>query len=157
MDWVSFDITAPVAKQNFLNSYFEAAKYAFTQHNIRVGFLTTGLVPINHHIMPTPSGSRDIKKVIRGHRQNLSHVDHARIKLLGKAGKALDVRNVQIASLQAENHRVRQELKARKVVRRRAVKFDANETFANIEDIHSSQEEARGAMQEDDDVIVVQG
>jgi hypothetical protein len=48
-EWVSYDITAPMAKQMFLEAYVKASYKAFSQHNMQKGFSTTGIVPLNRN------------------------------------------------------------------------------------------------------------
>ena len=56
-----------------------------------------------------------------------------------KAGKALDHRNTEAASLRAQVEQLSQELEAHKPYTKRKVKESANDTFAKTEDIIEAQ------------------
>ncbi|KAK3366493.1 hypothetical protein B0H63DRAFT_456189 [Podospora didyma] len=174
MDWVSYDIMALVAQQHFLsftttglvpperNKVLEK-EGLFIEVDEEKGDEEGPYTPPptrpsrQDYIVATPNTSRYIKLAMRRHHQNLTQADHARVQLLSKAGKALDQKNVTIATLQAQNHRHHLKLKARRATKRRTVKFDANETFASIQEIRSSQMEARGVVEAEEGNIVVAG
>jgi hypothetical protein len=46
-NWASFDISTPIAKQNFLRSYEAACQDAFDGRYIRKAFSTTGIYPLD--------------------------------------------------------------------------------------------------------------
>jgi DDE superfamily endonuclease/Tc5 transposase DNA-binding domain len=174
-DWASYDITAPIAKQEFIRAYFSASERAFTSHNIREGFSATGLWPINRHkildqeglfveegdqlrpstppsqphsrAIKTPQKSQDINKHIALLRRRSSKIDRDRLTLFQKAGKALDMKNARIAVLEAENNHLSTELKGIKITKKRPVRYNPNDQFADIVAIHESQEELRRAME----------
>ena len=58
--------------------------------------------------------------------------DKKRIRFWQKTGKALDEKLAIITELEAETRRLRQELDARKLIRRRAVKVEANSQDPNV-------------------------
>jgi 4-hydroxybenzoate polyprenyltransferase len=62
--------------------------------------------------------------------------------LLAKAGKALDAKNAEIASLKAQVDHLTKELEAYEPRGRKKVKENANDKFARIEDIIQAKEDS---------------
>jgi hypothetical protein len=176
VNWACFDISAPIAKQNFLMAYEEASRLAFTPENGKAGFKATGIQPLNckkvldilglfveddsqlqppeptrpvtpppsqllSDLITTPNNGQQVAKLKRRMRQNLTAVDRAKNKLLSKCAKSLDLKNTRIAILEAENKRLAEEVRSRKLTRRRKVQPDPNGRFATIESIKKAQDE----------------
>lgn len=63
--------------------------------------------------------------------------------MLTKAGKALDLKNVESAISRTENVRLAEELEARKLIRRKKIEDDPNGRFASLAKIKKAQKELR--------------
>ncbi|KAL2139688.1 hypothetical protein VTI28DRAFT_4858 [Corynascus sepedonium] len=87
----------------------------------------------------TPQKSQDIRVHQQGVREGREASERLTRTLLAKAGKALDAKNAEIASLKAQIDHLTKEIEAYEPQTRRRVKENANNRLARAEDIIQSE------------------
>ncbi|TLD09765.1 hypothetical protein PspLS_11574 [Pyricularia sp. CBS 133598] len=105
-----------------------------------VGFSTFDTVG-NTIVFNTPKTSQDIRVGAQQIQEHFGEVQRDLSLLFRKIDKGMDLQITQVASLQAENARLAEEIKKYKPVPRKAVRKSQQDRFANIEDIYRAQNE----------------
>ena len=166
----SFTASAAVNKRRFLCCYREASNLGMAARNVISGFRNTGVWPLDpskvledpeavleSQALParpetpppkpgtefwTPQKSQDIRMHQQGVREGMEASERLTRTLLSKAGKALDTKNAEIASLKAQVDNLTKELEVYEPQSRKKVKENANDKFARIEDIIQAKEDS---------------
>lgn len=105
-----------------------------------VGFSTFDTVG-DTIVFNTPKTSQDIRVGAQQIQEHFGEVQRDLSLLFRKIAKGMDLQITQVASLQAENARLAEEIKKYKPVPRKAVRKSQQDRFANIEDIYRAQNE----------------
>ena len=164
------DIGSAVSKQNFLCAYDKARKAAFTRRNILSGWRATGLWPVdinkplnNPYVMeqpPTPSieppkltpvkkkapvmlatphGGADLRKMLGSQQGNLTRSTRAALR---KAARALDLKDVKLATVHMETKILKQQIEDLKPKKRAKVIPDPNRRFVKLDQVRVAQAKA---------------
>ena len=91
----------------------------------------------------TPQKSEDLRQHSIFIRRQLEPIDRLARTLFSKAGKALDAKNAEIASLRHQVAHLQTELEAHKPRTRKKVHESSNDKFARISDIGAAEVESR--------------
>jgi 4-hydroxybenzoate polyprenyltransferase len=161
------DLGSAASKQTFLYCYHRARKEALTARNIRAGWKTTGLWPVDISKalnspwvtkeaappLKEPAKTTPLKRKAsiclptpRGGGELLKHFNNGRGKstrdtrmVVRKAAKSIDQKNTELALLQMEKKALERQLEDLRPKKRVKVVPEKNKLFAQIKDVKKAQ------------------